>query len=74
MINLLETKFYIPSPRNNLLLRPHLIERLNEGTSCKLILVSAPAGFGKSTLLSQWASTIKHPVSWLSLDANDNDP
>jgi LuxR family maltose regulon positive regulatory protein len=74
MINLLETKLYIPTPRHNLLLRPHLIERLNEGNSSKLTLLSAPAGFGKSTLLSQWVSTITHPVSWLSLDANDNDP
>jgi len=74
MINLLETKFYIPTPTHDLLLRSNLIERLNEGNSCKLTLVSAPAGFGKSTLLSQWVSTFKHPVSWLSLDTNDNDP
>jgi len=74
MIDLLETKFYVPTSTHNLLVRPHLVDRLNEGNSCKLTLITAPAGFGKSTLLSQWVSMIKLPVSWLSLDANDNDP
>ena len=49
------------------------MSRLNEGGSCKLILVSAPAGFGKSTLISEWARNLKKPVSWLSLDDNDNN-
>ncbi len=58
--------------------RPRLIERLSEGLSAghKLTLVSAPAGFGKTTLVSEWVSVIPHPtkVAWLSLDAGDNDP
>jgi len=51
---LLTTKLYIPPPRPNLVSRPRLIERLNAGLHRKLTLVSAPAGFGKTTLLSEW--------------------
>jgi len=51
---------------------PHLIERLNEGLHRKLTLISAPAGFGKTTLLSEWVSARSHPVAWLSLDEGDN--
>jgi len=51
---LLTTKLYIPPPRPNLVPRPRLIERLNAGLHRKLTLVSAPAGFGKTTLLSEW--------------------
>jgi len=74
MIDLLATKFHIPTSTHNLLPRSHIMEQLDEGISCKLTLVSASAGFGKSTLLSQWISRNTHPVAWLSLDANDNDP
>jgi LuxR family maltose regulon positive regulatory protein len=57
-IPLLQTKFYVPPVRSNLVPRRHLIERLDEGLRLghRLTLVSAPAGFGKTTLLSEWAS------------------
>ena len=78
---LLLTKLYIPPPRPKIVLRPRLIERLNEGLSagCKLTLISAPAGFGKTTLVSEWVagcerSEPKARVAWLSLDEGDNDP
>jgi LuxR family maltose regulon positive regulatory protein len=74
MRQLLSTKFFTPTPAPNLLTRPRLIKKLNQGSTRKLTLVSASAGFGKSTLLSQWTSTLCQPVSWLSLDANDDDP
>jgi LuxR family maltose regulon positive regulatory protein len=74
--SLLLTKLYVPPPRSKVVLRPRLIERLNEGLSAsrKLTLISAPAGFGKSTLVSEWLATCGHPVAWLSLDEGDNDP
>jgi LuxR family transcriptional regulator, maltose regulon positive regulatory protein len=71
---ILATKLYIPPLRPNVVLRPRLIERLNEGLLRKLILISAPAGFGKSTLLSEWIEGLGQPVAWLSLDEGDNDP
>jgi LuxR family maltose regulon positive regulatory protein len=72
--SLLQTKLYIPPPRPNLVSRPRLIERLNAGLHRRLTLVSAPAGFGKTTLLSEWAAGCGRPVAWLSLDEGDNDP
>ena len=54
--------------------RPHLIERLDDGLDRNLTLVSAPAGFGKTTLVSTWARGCDRPVAWLSLDDGDNDP
>ena len=72
---ILATKLYIPPPRPELVLRPRLIERLNEGLHRKLTLISAPAGFGKTTLVSEWvAERADRPVAWLSLDEGDNDP
>jgi LuxR family maltose regulon positive regulatory protein len=73
---LLMTKVYAPPPRPGLVARPHLIERLNEGLrhGHKLTLVSAPAGFGKTTLLGAWVAGLERPVAWLSLDEGDNDP
>jgi LuxR family maltose regulon positive regulatory protein len=73
---ILATKLYIPPPRSKIVLRPRLIERLSEGisTGCNLILISAPAGFGKTTLVSEWVAGCKRPVAWLSLDKGDNDP
>ena len=53
---------------------PRLIERLNEGLHRKLTLISAPAGFGKTTLVSAWLASCDRPVAWLSLDEGDNDP
>ncbi len=55
-------------------MRSRLIERLNEGLHRKLTLVSAPAGFGKTTLVSAWLASCDQPAAWLSLDAKDNDP
>ncbi len=71
---LLTTKLYIPPPRPKVILRPNLIERLNEGLHRKLTLISAPAGFGKTSLVSEWAAGCKRLVAWLSLDEGDNDP
>jgi LuxR family transcriptional regulator, maltose regulon positive regulatory protein len=77
---LLETKFYVPRSRHGLVPRPRLSERLDRGTASKLMLVSAPAGFGKTTLLTEWlaagpaAPADERLVAWLSLDRGDNDP
>jgi LuxR family transcriptional regulator, maltose regulon positive regulatory protein len=73
--SILATKLYIPPPRSKIVLRPRLIERLNEGLSAsrKLTLISAPAGFGKTTLVSEWIASCGQPVAWLSLDEGDND-
>lgn len=71
---ILATKLYIPLPRPNVVPRPHLIARLNAGRHRKLTLISAPAGFGKSTLVSAWVAVCERSVAWLSLDEGDNDP
>jgi len=73
---LLLTKLYVPPPRSKIVLRARLIERLNEGLAAgrKLTLISAPAGFGKTTLVSEWIAGCGLPVAWLSLDEGDNDP
>ena len=71
---ILATKLYVPPPRPKVVLRPNLFERLNEGLHRKLILISAPAGFGKTTLVSEWVAGCEQPVAWLSLDEGDNDP
>lgn len=71
---ILTTKLYISPPRDNVVTRPRLIERLNEALRRKLTLVSASAGFGKTTLLSEWVARCQRPAAWLSLDAGDNDP
>jgi LuxR family maltose regulon positive regulatory protein len=70
---ILATKLYIPPLRPNVVIRPRLIERLNEGLHCNLILISAPAGFGKTTLVSQWVEGIERPAAWLLLDEGEND-
>src|SRR5689334_3614146 len=70
----LATKLYIPPPTPKAVLRPRLIERLDEGLRRKLTLVSAPAGFGKTTLLSAWVAGCERRVAWLSLDEGDSDP
>ncbi len=71
---LLETKLYIPQPRPGLVQRSHLIDKLSKGIFNKLTLISAPAGFGKTTLISDWISQSEMPVAWISLDKSDNDP
>jgi LuxR family maltose regulon positive regulatory protein len=74
--SILATKLYIPPPRPKIVLRPRLIERLNEALSsgCKLTLISASAGFGKTTLVSGWVAGCERSTAWLSLDEGDNDP
>jgi LuxR family maltose regulon positive regulatory protein len=73
-IPLLTTKLYIPPTRPEIVPRPRLVEHLKTGFSRKLTLVSAPAGFGKTTLLSDCARQCDQTVAWLSLDKGDNDP
>ena len=72
---LLETKLFIPRLRGGLVTRPRLSERLSRGAESKLILLSAPAGFGKTSLLAEWLAATpagERPTAWLSLDAGDN--
>ena len=71
---LLTTKLYIPPVRPGLVPRPQLIDLLTSGLNRKLTLVSAPAGYGKSTILSEWIHQTGIPVAWLSLDQGDNVP
>ncbi|MCP4751366.1 MAG: helix-turn-helix transcriptional regulator [Proteobacteria bacterium] len=71
---LLATKLYIPQRRQGVVRRTHLIESLNKGINRKLTLISAAAGFGKTTLLSEWISQGAMPVAWISLDKSDNNP
>src|ERR687896_1062114 len=73
----LATKLYVPKPRRGLVTRPRLRERLRRAAEAKLTLVSAPAGFGKTTLLAEWLGNTTgeaHTVAWLSLDPADNEP
>ncbi|KRF34469.1 LuxR family transcriptional regulator [Nocardioides sp. Soil805] len=78
---LIETKLYLPSPRPGRVARPRLRERLDRGLAAKLLVVSAPAGFGKTTLLVDWLASAggardgeQVRGAWLALDAADNDP
>ncbi|HLO18527.1 MAG TPA: LuxR C-terminal-related transcriptional regulator [Anaerolineales bacterium] len=71
---LLSTKLFIPPVRSKRVARSGLIIRMNNSLDKTLILVSAPAGFGKTTLLAEWVAQAGLPVAWLSLDAGDNDP
>ena len=73
---LLSTKFYIPPARPGVVSRPRLLERLDAGSHAKLILISAPAGYGKTTLITQWIQQIQSnktaQICWYSLDEDDN--
>ena len=74
---LLATKLLIPVRRPNLVPRPHLVERLDRGLRAghtKVTVVCASAGYGKTTLVTEWLHNAQHPVAWLSLDEHDNDP
>jgi len=71
---LLTTKLLLPPARGNVVSRPRLAERLNDVLQHKLTLISAPAGTGKTTLLSQWIGIRSCPVAWISLDPADDDP
>lgn len=72
---ILATKFFIPPPPSKVVVRSRLVKQLTEGliTGHKLTLISAPAGFGKSTLVSEWIANCGQQVAWLSLDENDNN-
>jgi LuxR family maltose regulon positive regulatory protein len=74
---LLETKLHVPRLRRSLVVRPRLVERLSRGAESKLTLISAPAGFGKTTVLAEWLAALPAggpSVAWLSLDPDDNEP
>jgi LuxR family maltose regulon positive regulatory protein len=71
---LLATKLNVPGVRPDLVPRPRLAQRLEEGVAGGLVLVCAPAGYGKTVLLAEWVRRGRRPAAWLSLDAGDNDP
>lgn len=73
LTSILTTKLYIPPPQPEIVSRPRLLETLRQGSHRKLTLISAPAGFGKTTLVSTWLDAESDPVAWLSLDAHDSD-
>ena len=72
-VELLATKLYAPPARKSLVLRPRLTQKLNTGLDRKLTLISAPAGFGKTTLLAHWIRQLNVPTAWVSLDEADNE-
>jgi LuxR family transcriptional regulator, maltose regulon positive regulatory protein len=71
---LLATKLHVPGPRPGFVPRPRLVRALGEGLARGRVLVCAPAGSGKTSLLAGWARSGGRPVAWLGLDAGDNDP
>ena len=73
---ILSTKLFVPPPGPHLVPRPRLTQRLDDALIRPLTLLSAPAGFGKTTLLVEWHRAVgqRVPVGWVSLDADDNDP
>jgi LuxR family maltose regulon positive regulatory protein len=71
---ILATKLYIPLPRSKIVHRSRLTKRIDKGLHGNLTLISAPAGFGKTTLVSEWITGCERPAAWLSLDEGDNDP
>ena len=71
--SIIATKLFIPSSRPEIVLRPRLTEQLNAGLRRKLTLISAPAGFGKTTLISEWIAGNQRPVAWLSLAEEESD-
>ncbi len=75
--SLLTTKIYLPAGRSRLVPRPRLLDLLSEGLTRPLTLISAPAGFGKTTLLRAWRESLAgkdYPLAWITLDLDDNDP
>jgi LuxR family maltose regulon positive regulatory protein len=72
-MQVIKTKLSIPPSRANLVERSRLIQKLNQGFECGFVLVSAPAGYGKTTLLSAWLNDVDFACAWLSLDERDND-
>jgi LuxR family maltose regulon positive regulatory protein len=70
---LITTKLSVPPLRRKLVHRPYLLGKLSQGSESGFILISAPAGYGKTTLLSAWIAKIDYDYAWLSLDPADND-
>src|SRR6056297_1913923 len=70
----LQTKINPPPLRGRIITRARLLDRLEASKDQKLILITAPAGFGKSTLLNEWSAARAEPISWFSIDSSDNDP
>ncbi len=75
ILPLLTTKLYIPPVRPNIVQRTRLVQKIETGitSNCKLTLISSPAGFGKTTLISDWGNETRIPIAWVSLDGGDND-
>jgi LuxR family maltose regulon positive regulatory protein len=79
-IPLLKTKLNMPVPRESIVHRPRLFDKLNsdlktgDGFARRLTLISAPAGYGKTSLAVEWLGNREEEVLWLSLDEEDNDP
>jgi LuxR family maltose regulon positive regulatory protein len=73
-ITVLTTKLHVPPMRREFVPRPRLFARLDDGTQQKLTLISAPAGFGESTLVAEWLAHRPAGAAWLSLEEGDNDP
>ncbi len=73
-VRLLRTKFFVPQAHPELVPRLRLLDRLDGGLRCRLILISAAAGFGKTTLLSTWIAQRDVAAAWVSLDDHDDDP
>ena len=71
---LVETKLLLPRPRRDTVPRPRLAERLARALDAPVMLVSAPAGFGKTTLLGTWLAAAGRPVAWVSLAERDHRP
>ena len=71
---ILTTKLYVPPPQPRVVVRPRLTEGLDKGLHRRLTLICAPAGFGKTTLLSEWVAGCERPAAWLSLEEGDSDP
>jgi LuxR family maltose regulon positive regulatory protein len=74
LLRILPTKLFAPRRRQTTVARPELVARIEAGSVRPLTLVVAPAGFGKTTLITQWIDATRMPVAWLSLDRGDNDP
>jgi len=73
-VQILSTKLSIPPLRSRSVQRPRLLQKLSQGLECGFALLSAPAGYGKTTLLTAWLSQTKYPATWLSIDDSDNEP
>jgi ATP/maltotriose-dependent transcriptional regulator MalT len=71
---LLATKLHVPRPQPGFVPRPRLVQALSHGLARGRVLVCAPAGFGKTALLADWARDDRRPVAWLGLDDGDSDP